>query len=320
MYQGNGWHWVTVGALARVEAGAPGVRSSEYGRIAEAPDDGPDFSDALGTVRTFTGELITTPMLYVAAISQRDLPLVQKLEADAPTRYAGLELNEAQWHALKRACDEGGVGSAGNITGQTAQALARRGLVVYYSYVDHAWPPGSGPSINSWHCDATALGRQAWEHHTQPPAPAQPKRVKIPGLSISVPVREEPPAVKIPEGVHLMKEGFPEGRYAVEIDGQVHCFWFQYHRTGPKRFQEETRYRREDGKWVSTIPYVRELKRAIELIKEDSYTQAVRFGTHTEHCSNCGRRLTRGDSRKRGLGDRCAMEAIHKETLRRLFG
>lgn len=154
----------------------------------------------------------------------------------------------------------------------------------------------------------------------EPQATEEPKRVEIPGLGRSVPVREDPPAPRVPKGVHLMKEGFPEGRYAVEIDGEVHCFWFKYHRTGPKRFMEETLYRREDGKWVSIMHRVPEWKRAIEIIKSDSYTQAVRFGTETGHCSNCGRRLTREDSLKRALGDRCAMQEIHAETLRKLFG
>jgi hypothetical protein len=146
----------------------------------------------------------------------------------------------------------------------------------------------------------------------------EPKTVAIPGLRRSITVREDPEPPKIPKGVHIMREGFPEGRYAVEIDGAVHCFWFKYHRTGPKRFQEETLYRK-DGKWVSIVRYVPEWKRAIEIIKSDSYTQAVRFGAHTGHCSACGRQLTRKDSLKRGTGDTCAMQEIHKATMEALF-
>lgn len=145
----------------------------------------------------------------------------------------------------------------------------------------------------------------------------KPQTVEIPGLGRSVPVRTEPPPVKIPKGLHIMKEGFPEGRYAVEIDGEVHCFWFKYNR---KTFMEETLYRRENGTWGSIMHHVPEWKRAIEIIKSDSYTQAVRFGTETGHCSSCGRKLTRDSSRKRGTGDVCAMQEIHAEALRRLFG
>lgn len=149
------------------------------------------------------------------------------------------------------------------------------------------------------------------------PTPA-PKTVAIPGLGRSITVTPQPPAPKIPKGVHQMHEGFPEGRYAVEIDGEIHCFWFKYHRTGAKRFQEETLYRKDD-KWVSIIRYVPEWKRAIEIIKSDSYTQAVRYGTHTGHCSACGRPLTRADSLKRGTGDTCAMQEIHKASLAATF-
>lgn len=151
-----------------------------------------------------------------------------------------------------------------------------------------------------------------------PPLPEPQEMVEIPGLGRSVPV--VPPAPpKPPKGVHIMHEGFPEGRYAVEIDGEIHCFWFKYHRSGPKVFQEETLYNR-DGKWVSIVRYVPEWKRAVEIIKSDSYTQAVLYGTHTHHCSACGRPLTRKDSQKRGTGDVCAMQEIHAEALRRLFG
>lgn len=145
------------------------------------------------------------------------------------------------------------------------------------------------------------------------PAPA-PKTVAIPGLGRSITITPQPPAPKIPKGVHRMREGFPEGRYAVEIDGEVHCFWFKYHRTGAKLGQEETLYRK-DGKWVSIMRYVPEWKRAVEIIKSDSYTQAVLYGARTGHCSACGRPLARADSLKRGTGDTCAMQEIHKASL-----
>ena len=318
MFKVNGWNWVKVGVLARVDAGEPGTPRSEYGRIVASPDDGPGYSDALGTVRTFTGELITVPMLKIDVIGEPERPIVAGLETRPPTQYENLELNEAQWSALKRAYAEGFGSLDSRVKAQTVKALARRGLVVSYSWLAREWRGGFGqaPLERLWHAEITALGRQAWEHHSKPAAPAEPKRVEIPGLGRSVPVREEPVTPRVPKGVHLMKEGFPEGRYAIEIDGQVHCFWFKYN---SKTFMEETRYRKDD-KWVSVARYVPEWKRAIEIIKSDSYTQAVRYGTETEHCSNCGRKLTRADSRKRGLGKDCAMEEIHKETLRRLFG
>jgi len=147
-------------------------------------------------------------------------------------------------------------------------------------------------------------------------AALKPRMVKIPGLGRSVQVREEPPAPKkINSRAHMMLDGFPAGRYAVEIDGVTHCLWFKYN---AKTCMEETRYRK-DGKWVSTM-WFNELRAAIKAIKEDPFAAAVRFGRETGHCSSCGRKLTRDSSLAVGQGPDCEAQELHRALLKELFG
>lgn len=114
--------------------------------------------------------------------------------------------------------------------------------------------------------------------------------------------------------VHMMRDGFPEGRYTVTLpDEREVTFWFKFHRKGAKALTEEVLQRDPTGsgksaKWRS-LRDLRDYKQALEIIKSDPYTQAIAFGLRFGACSVCGRPITRPQWLKLGIGYRCAEDA-----------
>ncbi|MEV0759558.1 DUF6011 domain-containing protein [Nocardia sp. NPDC050435] len=132
-------------------------------------------------------------------------------------------------------------------------------------------------------------------------------RAEIPGLGRSVRrTHDQTPGRPTKPPLKDSRYGIPYGRYIVDD----RRYWLKYdpnYVTGYLWRYDQTR-----KKWQRDIDKP-EHDRVIATLQSEAYSQAIQYGMLTGHCSKCGNKLSRDDSKKLGMGEDCARESFPDE-------